>query len=251
MEQGKVVTDPAAFPWLISIVDLTKPFSTAEAHLCSGSLVAPNIVLTSAHCIKRRQNKVYPAVLQRNPQGGGLQVTTVAEIWSGREVSGERLPTDTALLRLAADLPGPYVQMAYLKPEAEVPFDLEMVSWGHHGAGGQPELTSAELVSRDHCQSQLEATGRMGNVSVEENVCAIVNPISCGADTGAPLLVLGASGKLEDINVIGVRSFVASSCASSPVVYGFATFQSQVENMKAFRDSDIPLLVSDFVPIGK
>lgn len=42
--------EPAKIPFIASLAIERSDFVTTRAHICSGSLIAPNLVLTAAHC---------------------------------------------------------------------------------------------------------------------------------------------------------------------------------------------------------
>jgi hypothetical protein len=115
-----VVADPAATPWMVS-------FSARGTTVCGGALVAPERVITAAHCVAGRR----PDRLRMRLGGGSLRATTVLppaasvsfppgfrEILPSRSAPRSRAATvgDLAVVSLARPVPG-----AAVLPIADTP----------------------------------------------------------------------------------------------------------------------------------
>jgi secreted trypsin-like serine protease len=117
---------PGAWPHqaaLLQAGDLTgDPGSQYYAQFCGGSVIAPDLILTAAHCIADETGDVMPAadvvvLLGANQLTEGTR-HTVARIIKHPGYDPARLDNDIALLRLAAPTDIPPVRLADATPEA-------------------------------------------------------------------------------------------------------------------------------------
>jgi hypothetical protein len=196
---GGEVAQPGAFPWMAFVID----FNGEETSACSGSVVAPNLVLTAAHCAVNLKTGV-------TDEASGYRVVTGTVDWasSERQVSdvSRVLPFphfkfkeapdgfgDAALLVLSTPTTAPAIRLA-------TSTDTKLLRTGTHAmiAGwgetyyGQDEPTewlmwAKTMLEGKHCEGLL---GR---------ICAIDFPRftsgPCHGDSGGPLLAAGPRGQ--------------------------------------------------------
>lgn len=121
-EQVDTSTYATRWPWVVSL-QYYSPFEGAfpeeaaslgpiQRHACGGSLVAPTIVVTAAHCVVSRAGVDEPdhwkaLVGRRNLRGTGGQMLDVRQVWVHPSYDNDnRGGYDVAVMRLAAPATG-------------------------------------------------------------------------------------------------------------------------------------------------
>jgi secreted trypsin-like serine protease len=224
---GGTDTAFSAAPWMVQLLfewDNDGNFYFT----CGGTLVAPNKVLTAAHCVEDENGAAldwvnHGLVLGGTAKlvgGGGSDpegtVATVKRVWHYSSFSPATLDNDVALLTL--DQPLPYKTLPTAKSTDASLYtagtQATVYGWGvTDSAAGSPNLAPtlrhlAEPVNSDAtCSSALDAAVGPGVFKPGHMMCAGVpatgddttNKTTCSGDSGGPLV---AGGK-----VIGVVSW--------------------------------------------
>ncbi|XP_068587847.1 chymotrypsin-like elastase family member 3B isoform X1 [Cebidichthys violaceus] len=203
---------PYSWPWQVSLESF---FPT-----CGGTLIAPNWVLTAAHCITFHTYRVVLAEHDMNKEEGPEQFIMVEKMfihpkWNDNCVS---CGNDIALLKLETDavindrvqpacLPQHGAALAHNQP-------CYVTGWGRLYSGGPRATTlqQALLPVVDHATcSQSEWWGSSAKTTM---ICAGGESQSaCHGDSGGPLNCEGSDGKWY---VEGVTSFVDGRGCNTP-----------------------------------
>lgn len=212
-------------PWQVALV---RGYMTARSQFCGGTLVAPDVVVTAAHCIDSR-------VVLKNPAR--------VDVVSGTTVfpeGGERLKTTSVFIHPLWDRSSWDYDIAIIKLASPVrlgrpiPVDEQVVDvgtrawvtgWGALTEGGQnsPDLMGVEVpvVGTDLCNS---ADSYNGDITAQM-MCAGYQDggrDSCQGDSGGPLV----AGTGPGARLIGVVSW-GDGCARR-LKYGVYTRISSV-----------------------
>uniref|UniRef100_A0A8D2CMP5 Peptidase S1 domain-containing protein n=1 Tax=Sciurus vulgaris TaxID=55149 RepID=A0A8D2CMP5_SCIVU len=215
---GRVVNGedavPYSWPWQVS---LQYEKDGDFYHTCGGSLIAPDWVLTAAHCIS--SSRTYQVVLgeyDRAEKEGPEQVIPVNRdglfVHSGWNSNCVACGNDIALVKLShsAQL-GDTVQLARLPPAGDIlPNETPcyISGWGRlYTNGPLPDKLQQALlpvVDYEHC-SQWDWWG----FSVKKTMVCAGGDIrsGCNGDSGGPLNCPAEDGSWQ---VHGVTSFVSS-----------------------------------------
>ncbi|GAA4938024.1 chymotrypsin [Actinomycetospora succinea] len=189
-------------PWAVFLTD------QGGFQFCGGTLVAPDKVLTAAHCMASTTAQQTRVVFGRDDKQSTVgETSAVTSSWTSPEFEGVGQGTDLAVLTLATPsartplpLAGPGDEKLYQDGRA-----AQILGWGTTAESGAPSryLLTATVPMRgdDYC--------RAGDRSFDARrlTCAGFDQggvDSCQGDSGGPLV---AGGKL-----IGVTSF-GDGCA--------------------------------------
>lgn len=191
-QQGSAIVGGEESPGDTAVVALvarrTRCMGEPLTLLCSGALVAPDVVLTAAHCLQvfgpEGAYEVFLGTrLLPEPEPGGRFVRVARAVVHPGYVRGSHA-WDVALLRLAA-------------PVAVEPLRLPEAGWGRLEAGQR-----VRAVGFGETRQASEPMGwrRSGGLVVEqvEETAFRAGPgpaMSCVGDSGGPVLALGDSGR--------------------------------------------------------
>jgi secreted trypsin-like serine protease len=180
----------------------------SRGNFCTGTAIAPDLVLTVAHCVLPGSDyKIVQYDSGRQPVLRDVKSVTAHPKFDLQTMLGHRATADVALLKLAAPLQG--VEPAVLgAPGAVAPGDEFLVAGigvatrGDGKSGGT--LRAASLV----------ATGRPGNLQIR-----LVDPATkgeraglgaCTGDSGAPVF-RSANGRYTLVGVVSWSTGPANS----------------------------------------
>ena len=221
---GGQPAEPGTFPWMAYVLD----FRGNEVGQCSGTVVAPDLVLTAGHCAEDMQTGVVN-------EASGYRVLTgnvdAAAPESERQVSGvtrvivcpchdrHTAVGDVALLQLSTPTTAPAVTLASSPPAGTAAL---LAGWGdtrYNQATLIERLQWAPTVVQRPQWCEREAS----QFSPASELCTIDPPTRqtgvCNGDSGGPLLVREPSA-VGGMVQIGVASHVYGQCATtSPSVF--------------------------------
>ncbi|KAG8429953.1 hypothetical protein GDO86_018778, partial [Hymenochirus boettgeri] len=230
---------PNSWPWQVSLQYLKED---SFSHTCGGSLIAPNWVMTAAHCIS--SSRTYQVVLGEHDRSlieGGEQIIPVRnedifvhEKWISICAA---CGNDIALIKLSRPaLLNDQVELACLPPAGQIldnNYPCYITGWGRLSTGGNlPDvLQQALLPVVDH--KTCTQRDWWGSPIKTTMVCAGGDIRSgCNGDSGGPLNCQAPDGTWH---VHGIASFVSSlgcNALKKPTVFTrVSAFNDWVNNV--------------------
>ncbi|NXD23584.1 ACRO protein, partial [Spelaeornis formosus] len=219
--------ETGAWPWLVSIQDSS---TGGTGHLCGGSLISTQWVLTAAHCFADSRNistmRLLIGVTQLTEPGPGAEVRLIKRLLVHEEYSPTDQRNDIALLELNEPVQcSPHIQLVCV-PDATLDVaELDtcyVAGWGATTARAQISsdvLQEAEvlLIDVEICNSSKWYSGDIH----DHNLCAGYPEggiDTCQGDSGGPLMCKDNSSDI--FWVVGVTSW-GRGCARAqrPGVY--------------------------------
>jgi secreted trypsin-like serine protease len=214
---GGTEADNGEYPFQVALLRAGVSGSFA-AQFCGGTLIAPRVVLTAAHCTVAPQAAGGIDVLVgghdlTTTQGTRIDVTSVV---THPRFDGMLYDNDVAILRLASPAPAAPVRLAGIgdDPAWSPGTPATTVGWGLTSRPGSPSPVLREvgvpIVSDGACAAIYGAELVPGSM-----VCA--GPMaggqdSCNGDSGGPLLVPDPDGPGSWLQV-GITSWGPEGCA--------------------------------------
>jgi len=216
------------WPWVARIV----AFDRANVEICSGSVIAPNVVLTAGHCTVDEKTRTllpasdyYVTTGTTNWLSSPGQVSAVSRVvlYPGWSTSGGVSDRDAALLQLETRTTAPALPLATPSTDAGLyaaGTAAEVAGWGRT-AGRNTLLpvglqwTTTAVQSTPWCQT--EAQNDLGESFDPVNeMCTIAAPTdsagTCWGDSGGPLVALSPGGAVVEI---GIASWMATGCTTT------------------------------------
>lgn len=176
------------FPWIVSL--------QSSSHFCGGSLIAPNWVLTAAHCVSGGSVSKIVVGLYNQKQTSGSEVFRSARIVSHPQYNRSTSDYDFALIKLDGN--STFKPVAINDVEISIPTAADATpivsttaGWGYTKESGWKisdilQKVDVPLVSQEECNKSYsgEITDRMICAGLKQG-----GKDSCQGDSGGPLLV--------------------------------------------------------------
>jgi len=217
---GGVEARPGSHPWIVSL-------QMGESHFCGGTLVAPDVVITAAHCVADgNPDRIVAGAHDHNRPNANVQISRPKQVVAHQRYNPDTTMNDIAVIQLAT--PFKYnagVQPACLPEAGEVlPESTQgtVAGWGLTREGGNDVSNilmqvGVPVIGQATCARQYAGQG----ISIDGNamVCAGFaqgGKDSCQGESGGPFIFKGPKGYILQ----GVVSFgIGCARPGMPGVY--------------------------------
>ena len=234
---------PGEFPWLAYVYSTT--------HLCTGTVVAPNVVLTAGHCAEDTTTGVLDPASSFDVATGNvdrtaaaLQVSAVTQVLVYPGFNPATFYGDAALLVLGTPTSAPAIPLATASDLSLIQpgNSIEIAGWGYTAGGQQTEpavLQWGSVVTLDpsYCGSKLlfDATSEF----------CVIDPVrsavgTCNGDSGGPAIAEPTPTSAVEV---GIASRAGPNCNTS-----FPGIFTRVDLVSAWVNQTIAAVVPPPTP---
>ena len=215
--RGAVVRDPNGIRQSVVRVE------SSRGELCSGTLIAPTVVLTAAHCLQQRAAYRVVAVDRAFRQRAMMAVAgTLHPAFVPGTTPRTQPGVDLALLKLAQPLRGDF---APLNPRAAAPVGSgQAVDLAGFGSVDESASRSARVLRQTQLVSlgTLQVANRVLLAADPQRLAARAGAGACRGDSGGPIL--------QDGRLVGVVSWSAGAFRSGTACGGFTAVTPLAEH---------------------
>lgn len=211
------------YPWQVALA--MGSGSMKDDFSCGGTLIASDLVLTAAHCVRSDDGEIYEPIMEYGLRvltgsptltGSQGQLRMASEIVTFTKYDPATFAWDVALLRLSSPTTvGAPIKIAGPTETALWTEGRSVVAsgWGDTGDKVYPDTMKATyltMVGDAPC-----AASWRRQLDWETQLCAGTPPSGgrsiCQGDSGGPLVGVAASGM---VRLVGASSFTAQTCGS-------------------------------------
>ncbi|MGW1162119.1 trypsin-like serine protease [Streptomyces sp. NPDC002513] len=219
---GGTETTIASAPWMVQLGYYDS--ATGEGYFCGGTLVAPNKVLTAAHCVAGLNWTANGVVRAGSANLDGGTAVGVLRQWSHPRFNRDTLQNDIAVLTLSAPLEQQWLRLAASNDSAlykpSTTANATVYGWGLTSGADGADLSatlrkvSLPMVADGTCDSAMKSVIGADYFAEGSMICAGTpatgtdegTKSTCNGDSGGPLVVGG--------KIVGVVSWGVAGCTA-------------------------------------
>jgi secreted trypsin-like serine protease len=247
---GSLVNDPAVeAPYVVSIWNSpTNDMKDAE-FLCTGSLIAPDIVLTAAHCTLDVGS--YFVKVQSESLNDGTPFTTVSGVWTSPRYNAQTFVNDIGMLKIDTSVAGvafPTLANAQYAKAINKFSVFTLYGWGKDQSGNLADLLRSAKLNLQDAEATKDYKGLFNSttmISASKKITAEnVWSGSCYGDSGGPLTL-----QINGTTVLaGVTSWGEKSCTTGkPSVFARVSYYNS-DILKGMKDVELQATVVNRTP---
>ncbi|RLO03258.1 hypothetical protein DYB28_013100 [Aphanomyces astaci] len=216
------------YTWTVNL----RSRSAGEYSECGGTLIAPDYVLTAAHCVENgKPSFVAVGTHYKGGTSDGEQISVVSST-SHPRYRDIHTGFDVAVLKLSRA--SKFAPLPLAKDAVAAQTSVKLLGWGQtSGPSGNPSSVLKEnafvVKSNDECQAKLRRSNELrGWKATATHLCAggDAGQAACFGDSGGPLIKSTSAG----FALVGDVSFGVPCGKGFPDVYG------RVAAFRAFID---------------
>lgn len=183
--------EPDAYPWVVS---LENEFGD---HYCGAAIIAPDRLLTAAHCVRGQHPKDVDAIIGRYDLSTSTgEELDVRKIYIHPRYNSPTLDSDVAVLELASETTAPTIDFVTSDDAALFePGALAItLGWGELDDGSRPNKLNEVFVPIVSNEQANEPDGYDGDITENMLAAGAVGRDACQGDSGGPLVVSDGFG---------------------------------------------------------
>jgi Trypsin len=219
---GSTVADlTKTAPYVVSIWTSPDNSQSDASFICTGSLIAPHIVLTAAHCTTDTGS--YFVKVGSKALNDSTPFTSVSGVWHSAKYDPKTFQNDIGLLKINLDYPGityPSLANSQVAQSINTKTNLQLFGWGRDQSGNLADLLrTTSIIPQDAAAAKyFRGTFKPVNMLAAGRKIQNQNLYSggCSGDSGGPLVT-----NLNGITyVVGVTNWGAESCTKgTPTIF--------------------------------
>eukprot|EP01026_Neomeris_dumetosa_P060920 TRINITY_DN5746_c0_g1_i5.p1 TRINITY_DN5746_c0_g1~~TRINITY_DN5746_c0_g1_i5.p1 ORF type:complete len:470 (-),score=38.24 TRINITY_DN5746_c0_g1_i5:26-1435(-) len=213
-------TDSSDYPFLVSLQLDRQEEEGCYEHFCAGTMIAPNLVLSAAHCFQELVGgkSLWPSKIiwvsfypqcrhQGNSEYGRIAVD---QIFMHPQYRSSTKEADVAILSLQGYYLGGQIKLD-LSNTTSARDSVEVVGYGYVRPSDKGfykvyplRKANFDVATPESCNFLLNATGIEDGIFNNTGMMCAIAPgtDTCDGDSGGPVMVVGKDGKRAQVAVI-------------------------------------------------